>query len=58
MSNMLYACSILYKMKLPIIVAFNKTDVAPHEFAVEWMTDFEKFTEVRRCSIAFSEALP
>ncbi|KAI8987404.1 hypothetical protein BDF20DRAFT_904532 [Mycotypha africana] len=43
MSNMLYACSILYKTKLPFIVVFNKTDVVSHEFAVDWMTDFEKF---------------
>jgi hypothetical protein len=27
MSNMLYAVSILYKTKLPFILAFNKTDV-------------------------------
>lgn len=45
MSNMLYACSILYKTKLPFILVFNKTDVVSHEFAVEWMTDFEKFQE-------------
>ena len=43
MSNMLYACSILYKTKLPFILVFNKTDVVSHEFAVEWMQDFEKF---------------
>ncbi|PPQ77834.1 hypothetical protein CVT25_015328 [Psilocybe cyanescens] len=43
MSNMLYACSILYKTKLPFILVFNKTDVQPHNFAVEWMTDFEEF---------------
>ncbi|KAJ3556375.1 hypothetical protein NM688_g2063 [Phlebia brevispora] len=43
MSNMLYACSILYKTKLPFILVFNKTDVQPHEFAVEWMQDFEAF---------------
>ncbi|KAE8538963.1 hypothetical protein D1P53_005332 [Cryptococcus gattii VGV] len=24
---------------------FNKTDVQPHEFALEWMTDFEKYQE-------------
>eukprot|EP00128_Syssomonas_multiformis_P009068 Colp12_sorted_trinity150504_noHs@8663 len=41
MSNMLYACSILYKTKLPMIVVFNKTDIVSHEFAVEWMQDFE-----------------
>ncbi|KAL1743193.1 hypothetical protein HDZ31DRAFT_41503 [Schizophyllum fasciatum] len=43
MSNMLYACSILYKTKLPFILVFNKTDVQPHDFAVEWMHDFEAF---------------
>ncbi|MCO5570401.1 hypothetical protein L7F22_024122 [Adiantum nelumboides] len=43
MSNMLYACSILYKTRLPLLLLFNKTDVAQHEFAVEWMKDFEAF---------------
>ncbi|XP_073052162.1 GPN-loop GTPase QQT2-like isoform X1 [Primulina eburnea] len=43
MSNMLYACSILYKTRLPLVLAFNKTDVAQHEFALEWMKDFEVF---------------
>ncbi|KAL8286776.1 hypothetical protein RQP46_004304 [Phenoliferia psychrophenolica] len=43
MSNMLYACSILYKTRLPFILVFNKTDVQPHEFALEWMRDFESF---------------
>ncbi|TCD60993.1 hypothetical protein EIP91_009185 [Steccherinum ochraceum] len=43
MSNMLYACSILYKTKLPFILVFNKTDVQPHDFAIEWMHDFEAF---------------
>ncbi|KAG0204291.1 hypothetical protein BGX33_008589 [Mortierella sp. NVP41] len=45
MSNMLYACSILYKTKVPFILVFNKTDVKSHDFAVEWMTDFEAFQE-------------
>ncbi|WQF77201.1 Putative GPN-loop GTPase, P-loop containing nucleoside triphosphate hydrolase, GPN-loop GTPase 1 [Colletotrichum destructivum] len=43
MSNMLYACSILYKTKLPMILVFNKTDVQDATFAKEWMTDFEAF---------------
>ncbi len=43
MSNMLYACSILYKTKLPMILVFNKTDVQSADFAKEWMTDFEAF---------------
>ena len=41
MSNMLYACSILYKMKLPFVIAFNKIDVTSHQFALDWMADFE-----------------
>ncbi|XP_061482001.1 GPN-loop GTPase 1 isoform X2 [Rhineura floridana] len=45
MSNMLYACSILYKTKLPFVVAMNKTDIIDHSFAVEWMQDFEVFQE-------------
>ncbi|CAI9772076.1 unnamed protein product [Fraxinus pennsylvanica] len=43
MSNMLYACSILYKTRLPMVLVFNKTDVAQHQFAIEWMEDFEVF---------------
>jgi len=43
MSNMLYACSILYKTKLPFLLVFNKTDVQSHAFALEWMRDFESF---------------
>jgi len=35
--------SILYKTKLPFILVFNKTDVQPHDFALEWMQDFEAF---------------
>ncbi|WWD16326.1 hypothetical protein CI109_100752 [Kwoniella shandongensis] len=43
MSNMLYACSILYKTRLPFIIVFNKIDVQPHDFALEWMEDFEAY---------------
>lgn len=45
MSNMLYACSILYKTKLPMILVFNKADVKDPSFAKEWMTDYEAFQE-------------
>ena len=66
MSNMLYACSILYKLRLPFIVVMNKVsvieilvfhhhpililfwltvqiDIVRHDYAVEWMQDFEAF---------------
>ena len=42
-SNMLYACSILYRTKLPFIVVMNKVDIVDCGFAVEWMRDFEAF---------------
>ncbi|KAJ6432101.1 hypothetical protein OIU84_019372 [Salix udensis] len=48
MSNMLYACSILYKTRLPLVLVFNKTDVAQHQFALEWMEDFEAFQAAMR----------
>ncbi|KAF3918500.1 hypothetical protein ABW21_db0205545 [Orbilia brochopaga] len=48
MSNMLYACSILYKTKLPMIIVFNKTDAQDAHFAKEWMTDFEAFQAALR----------
>lgn len=45
MSNMLYACSMLYRTRLPIVIVFNKIDVVPHEFCVDWMTDYESFQQ-------------
>uniref|UniRef100_A0A0K2TF33 GPN-loop GTPase n=2 Tax=Lepeophtheirus salmonis TaxID=72036 RepID=A0A0K2TF33_LEPSM len=45
MSNMLYACSILYKTKLPFIVTMNKIDVVSHKYALDWMGDFEAFQD-------------
>ena len=45
MSNMVYACSILHQLRLPLTAAFNKVDVQPCEACFEWMDDFEKFHE-------------
>ncbi|XP_060534441.1 GPN-loop GTPase 1 [Cylas formicarius] len=45
MSNMLYACSILYKTRLPFIVVMNKVDIVDYSYAKDWMTDFESFHE-------------
>jgi hypothetical protein len=47
-ANMMYACSILYKTRLPLVLVFNKTDVVSHEFARTWMTDFEAFQDAAR----------
>mgnify|MGYP003365960556 FL=1 len=55
MSNMLYACSILYKTKLPMILVFNKTDVKSADFAKKWMTDFEAFQAALERNIELSD---
>ena len=43
MSNMTYACSILYKTKLPLIIVFTKTDVVSCEKLNEWMNDYDAY---------------
>lgn len=45
MSNMLYACSILFKTHIPVVCVFNKIDVTPCEPQMEWMRDFEAYQE-------------
>ncbi|KAK9111763.1 hypothetical protein Scep_019282 [Stephania cephalantha] len=57
MSNMLYACSILYKTRLPLVLTFNKTDVTDHKFALEWMEDFEKFQAAIASDSSYSATL-
>ena len=39
-SNMLYALSIMYKMKLPLILVFNKLDLVK-----EWLQDFQSLQD-------------
>ena len=41
MSNMLYACSILYKTKLPFVLCFNKCDISSSELLMQWMKDWD-----------------
>ena len=44
-SNMLYALSIMYKMKLPLILVFNKKDIVSEEQCFSWMSDYENFMD-------------
>jgi len=53
----LQACSILYKTKLPLLLVFNKVDVARHEFAVEWMRDYEAFSEALQKDTSYAATL-
>ena len=45
MSNMMYACSILYKTELPFVIVLNKNDIISHKFALEWMRDYDAFLD-------------
>eukprot|EP00039_Didymoeca_costata_P007575 m.101298 g.101298 ORF g.101298 m.101298 type:complete len:329 (+) comp13739_c0_seq1:178-1164(+) len=57
LSNMLYACSILYKSKLPFILAFNKIDIVSHDFAIEWMTDYDALYEAISQDTSYKSSL-
>ena len=41
MSNMLYACSIMYRMHLPMVVVYNKADIQDYNTIETWMRDYE-----------------
>lgn len=44
-SNMMYAISIMYKMKLPLIIVFNKKDKCSEKQVFEWMSDYQKLQQ-------------
>ncbi|ORM39879.1 GPN-loop GTPase 1 [Babesia sp. Xinjiang] len=43
MANMVYACSVMYKSRVPFIACFNKIDIDRHEKCLEWMDDYNAF---------------
>ncbi|XP_068230166.1 GPN-loop GTPase 1 [Palaemon carinicauda] len=57
MSNMLYACSILYKYKLPFVIAMNKIDIVSCKFAMDWLKDFEEFQDAMASESTYASNL-
>jgi len=57
MSNMLYACSILYKTKLPFVLCFNKVDVLPYDFLKEWMEDYQAYGDALQKETSYVASL-
>jgi hypothetical protein len=52
-----YAGSIMYKSKLPFLLVFNKTDVTSHDFAVNWMKDFDSFSGALKSDDSYMSSL-
>ena len=52
-----YACSILYKLKLPLVLALNKTDVTPCDYALRWMSDLDSFSEALQAERSYMGSL-
>lgn len=57
MSNMLYACSIMFKTKLPFFIVLNKSDIVDASYAIEWMTDFDSYQEALNDDDSYSSNL-
>lgn len=57
MANMLYACSILYRTQLPVVLVLTKTDVLSHEVITRWMTDRDAFREALAGDQSFAHDL-
>jgi len=57
MSNMLYACSVLYKSRLPMVLTFNKCDATPCDTVMEWMADFEAYQKALDADSSYMTSL-
>lgn len=57
MSNMLYACSIMYKTQLPFLLVFNKSDVCSSNTIELWMNDIDEFTAALKSDESYMSSL-
>ena len=57
MSNMLQACSVLYKYRLPMVLVYNKCDISRHDFALDWMKDFELYQQAISTDNSYAASL-
>jgi GTPase SAR1 family protein len=44
-SNMLYAISIMYKMRLPLVIVFNKKDIESEDNVFKWIKEYDLLQE-------------
>lgn len=56
-ANLLQAASILYRTRLPLLLAFNKADVGGAEAVASWVEDWEKLDEALSKEKAYSASL-
>ncbi|KAL8445552.1 hypothetical protein Emed_005510 [Eimeria media] len=45
LSNMVHACSVLYRHKLPFLAALNKIDAQEDSRCLQWIRDYDLFQE-------------
>jgi GPN-loop GTPase len=57
MSTMLYSSSIMFKYQLPLLVAFNKTDVSDCNIPMRWMRDADSLADAVRGNKNYSATL-
>eukprot|EP01079_Euglenida_sp_SAG-EU17-18_P003224 gene3224-3742_t len=57
MSNMTYACSILYKSQLPFLLLLNKADVAAPDNVLKWVSDWDAYTQALDQDTSYSAGL-
>ena len=56
-ANLLQAASILYRTRLPLLLAFNKADVGGADAVASWVSDWEKLDEALSKEKAYAASL-